>query len=73
MDKKVKYSLETKLFTVTKIAIRIMGHDPKDHGMSRNDFEMYSTCMRTIFHVAIENHPQTLKLKKTLFKAQLEC
>jgi serine/threonine protein kinase len=62
-QEKVKYSLGSKLFTVTKIAIQIMGHDPEDCGMSRSDFEIYSVGMRTIFHASIENRPQTLKSK----------
>jgi serine/threonine protein kinase len=37
--------------------------DPKDCGMSRSDFEIYSVGMRTIFHASIENRPQTLKSK----------
>jgi hypothetical protein len=40
-QEKVKHSLKMELFIVTKIAIRIMGHDPKDCGMSRSDFEIY--------------------------------
>jgi hypothetical protein len=52
-----------ELFIVAKIIIWIMGHDPKDYGMSRSDFEMYSTGMWTMFHATLENHPQTLQSK----------
>jgi hypothetical protein len=59
-QEKVKHSLEMELFTKTKIAFQIMDHDLEDCGMSRNDFEMYSAGMWTIFHATIENRPQTL-------------
>jgi hypothetical protein len=47
-----------ELFTIAKITIQIMGHDSKDCGMSRIDFEMCSIGMYTIFLVGIENRPQ---------------
>jgi hypothetical protein len=46
-----------ELFTIAKIAIRIMGHDPEDCGMLRSDFEIYYARMKTIFHASIENRP----------------
>jgi hypothetical protein len=43
-QEKVKHSLEMELiYTMPKIAIWIMDHDPEDCGMSKSDFEMYST------------------------------
>jgi hypothetical protein len=59
----MKHSLGIELFTIAKIAIQIMGHYPKNCGMSRSDFEMYSTGKGTIFHATIENRPQILKPK----------
>jgi hypothetical protein len=59
----MKHSLGIELFTIAKIAIQIMGHYPKNCGMSRSDFEMYSTGMWTMFHATLENHPQTLQSK----------
>jgi hypothetical protein len=38
-QEKLKHSLETELYPIAKIAIQIIGHDPKDCGMSRSDFE----------------------------------
>ena len=46
-----------ELFTVAKIAIRIMDHDPEDCGMLRSNVEIYYACMKTIFHASIENRP----------------
>lgn len=40
-----------------------MDYGPNDCRMIKSNFEMYSISMCTIFHIAIENCPQTLKPK----------
>jgi hypothetical protein len=48
-----------------------MGHDPKDCGMTKSDFEIYLVGLRIIFHGAVQNHLQTFKTKINTIKGTI--
>lgn len=52
----IKHNFAIGLYVVVKLAFWIMGHDLRDSGIRKSDFDFYSTCIWLIYTINIQEH-----------------